>query len=175
MLGLRPYKPCDARTIISWCKDEITFRLWTADRYEKYPVTEYDMNGKYIGCNGDCSEEDNFYPMTAFDESGPVGHLIMRYTDNEKTVIRLGFVIVDDSKRGKGYGKEMICLAIKYAFEIYRAKKVTIGVFDSNRSAYGCYVAAGFKEVPSENPVTLIVGSETLTVLEMELKKEEYV
>ena len=175
MLGLRPYKPCDAKTIVSWCKDETTFRLWTSDRYEKYPVTEDDMNGKYIGSNGDCTEEDNFYPMTAFDESGPAGHLIMRYTDKEKTVIRLGFVIVDDAKRGKGYGKKMIRLALKYAFEIYGAEKVTIGVFDSNLSAYGCYRAAGFKEVPSDNPATFSTGGETWTVLEMELKREEYV
>lgn len=32
------------------------------------------MNGKYINCNGDCSDEKNFYPITAFEESGVVGH-----------------------------------------------------------------------------------------------------
>ena len=26
-------------------------------------------------------ESDSFFPMTAFDESGIVGHLIMRFTD----------------------------------------------------------------------------------------------
>ena len=31
-------------------------------------------------------------------ENGVVGHLIMRYTDEKQTVLRLGFVIVDDSK-----------------------------------------------------------------------------
>ena len=88
-------------------------RKWTSDRYDHYPITPEDMNYKYIDCNGDCSEEENFYPFTAFDESGIVGHLILRYTDSEKKTLRIGFVIVDDSKRGKGYGKQMIMLASK--------------------------------------------------------------
>ena len=48
MLRLRPYKNCDAKTIISWCKDEVSFRKWTADRYETFPITEKDMNKKYV-------------------------------------------------------------------------------------------------------------------------------
>lgn len=53
MLRLRPYKACDAKTIVSWCKDEISFRKWTSDRYESFPITEDDMNYKYLDCNGD--------------------------------------------------------------------------------------------------------------------------
>ena len=43
---------------------------------------------------------DNFYPVTAIDESGIVGHMILRYTDDKKSIVRFGFVIVDDTKRG---------------------------------------------------------------------------
>ena len=99
MLRLRPYKTSDAKTIISWCKDEVAFRKWTSDRYESFPITEEDMNQKYVDCNGDCCEPDNFYPMTAFDESGIVGHLIMRYTDEEKKVLRLRFGLDDGRQR----------------------------------------------------------------------------
>ena len=51
-LWLRPYKACDATTIISWCKDEESFRKWSSDRWESYPITEADMNEKYLGNNG---------------------------------------------------------------------------------------------------------------------------
>lgn len=37
--------------------------------------------------------------------------------------LRMGFVIVDPNERGKGYGKAMLQLGLKYAFEIYGAKK----------------------------------------------------
>ena len=97
MLRLRPYKPSDAKTIVSWIKDEVSFRKWCSDRFEHYPITAEDINDKYFNHNGDCKEEDNFYPMTAFDETGIVGHLILRFRDKEKENIHFGFVIVDDN------------------------------------------------------------------------------
>lgn len=172
MLKLRPYKPCDAAEILSWCKDEVTFRRWTWDRYDAYPITPADMNKKYIDCNGDCKEPDNFFPMTAFDESGVAGHLIMRFTDEKKSVLRFGFVILNDAMRGKGYGKEMIRLALKYAFEILRVEKVTIGVFENNPAAYHCYKAAGFHEVEQEQPVYCQACGELWKVLELAVENE---
>lgn len=174
MLRLRTYKPIDANTILTWCKDERSFRKWTSDRYDSFPITADDMNRKYVDFNGDCAEPDNFYPMTAFDESGVVGHFIMRFTDEKKSVLRLGFVIVDDSKRGKGYGKGMILLALKYAFEIMKADKVTIGVFENNTPAYHCYQSAGFKEVILEDEIWCEVCSEKWKLLELEIEAKDY-
>ena len=149
-LRLRQYKPCDADRIISWIKDAEALRKWSADRFGDFPITSGDINNKYFNNNGDCTEDDNFYPVTAFDENGVVGHLILRYADKEKKVIRFGFVIVDDSKRGMGYGRQMLTLAIKYAFDIFGAEKITLGVFDNNKPAYRCYKAAGFTETGEE-------------------------
>ena len=174
MLRFRTYKPCDAKTILTWCKDEISFRKWTSDRYDTYPITAEDMNRKYVDFNGDCVEPDNFYPMTAFDESGVVGHLIMRFTNDKKSVLRLGFVIVDDSKRGKGYGKGMIELALKYAFEIMKVDKVTIGVFENNHPAYHCYKAAGFKEVEMAEDVWCDVCGEKWKIVDLEIEAKNY-
>lgn len=171
MLKLRPYKPCDAKTIVTWCRDEKTFFRWTAGRFETYPVTAEDMNRKYMENNGDCPEPDNFYPMTAYDEQGVAGHLILRFVNPEKTIVRLGFVIVDDSRRGLGYGKEMIRLALKFAFEFLKAEKVTIGVFANNLPAYRCYLAAGFKEVGQETENVVLVGEERWKLLELAIEK----
>lgn len=173
MLRLRPYKPGDAGTILSWCKDETAFRKWTANRYASFPIAAADMNEKYIDRNGDCEGPDNFYPMTAFDEDGIAGHLIMRFTDEEKTVLRFGFVIVDDAKRGRGYGKELIALSLKYAFEILKADRVTLGVFDNNPPALRCYQSAGFKSSGKEYTVR-VLPEETWRAMELELAKEDY-
>lgn len=168
-LRLRPYKTCDAKTIVTWIHDEISFRKWSSDRYESFPITEEDINKKYMECNGDCSKMDDFYPMTAFDESGVVGHLIMRFTDEEKQVLRFGFVIVDDAKRGKGYGKQMLLLAVKYAFDILKAAKVTLGVFENNEAAYHCYKAAGFKEAALEKEKHYSILGQKWKCIEMEI------
>ena len=164
MLRLRPYKNCDAKEIVSWIKDEVSFRKWCADRYESYPITADDINQQYAGC----AEVDDFYEMTAFDETGVVGHLIMRFIDEKKAILRFGFVIVDDKKRGKGYGKEMLSLALKYAFEILKVEKVTLGVFENNEAALYCYQAVGFKLIQLDEVETYHVMGEDWNCLELE-------
>ncbi len=175
MLGLRPYKPCDAEAIAGWIKDELTLRRWSADRFGDFPVSAGDINAKYIDCNGDCAEPDNFFPMTAFDERGAVGSLIMRFVDGDaRQTLRLGFVIIDDSRRGQGCGKELLRLALSYAFNILRVGKVTIGVFDNNPSALSCYRSVGFRECPDiEGEVCRLCG-ENWRVIEMELTDTDY-
>lgn len=165
MLSLRPYKKCDAEKIVSWIKDEAAFRKWCADRYEGYPITAEDMNSHYENF----SYADNFFPMTAFDSTGVVGHLIMRFTDEKKKIVRLGFVIVDDKKRGKGYGKALLSLSLQYAFEILQAEKVTLGVFENNKSAYYCYKAVGFQDVVLEKTTYYHVLNEDWKCLELEI------
>ncbi len=168
-LRLRQYKPQDAENIVSWIKDEEALRKWSSDRFGDFPITSGDINRKYLECNGDCEEADNFYPLTAFDDNGVVGHLILRYTDSEKKVIRFGFVIVDDAQRGKGCGKQMLLLAVKYAFEIFGAEKITLGVFDNNESAYRCYKAVGFVENGEEMYCELF--GKQWRIVEMEMVK----
>ena len=174
MLKIRPYKPCDAQTILSWCPDEESFRKWTSDRYQTFPITPADMNHKYLDSNGDCQEADNFYPMTAFDDTGIVGHLILRYTDVDKRILRFGFVIVDGAKRGRGYGKEMLGQALKFAFELLGAEKVTIGVFENNLPAYYCYKSVGFQDVKTERTASCEICGETWNILELEITEKEF-
>ena len=174
MIRLRPYKSCDAKNIVSWCNDEETFLMWGGERFGNFPVSEDIINRKYFDNNGDCSEEDNFYPITALEDNRAVGHFIMRYTNGNSRIIRFGWVIVDSSKRGKGYGKKMLSLGLKLAFEILMAENVTIGVFEKNISAFNCYRAVGFREA-KENRYSFaeIKGTKT-KIIELEIAKEDY-
>lgn len=173
-LRLRPYKKCDAKFIVKWSKDEVAFRKWCSDRWQTYPITAEDMNRKYFDNNGDCIDEDNFYPMTLIDNNTVAGHLILRFTDKERTILRFGFVITDDSKRGLGYGKEMLNLALKYSFEILKVNKITLGVFDNNLAAYHCYKSIGFKKIENENKEENCFCGEIWSVSEMEMTKDDY-
>ena len=165
MLRLRPYKSCDAQTITKWLKSEYAFRQWSADRYEKYPITAEDMNWYYDRDK----ENEKIWGMTAFDDTGIIGHLTMRFPDNHNLEeIRLGFVIVDDAKRGRGYGKEKLSLATRYAFDFIKVKKVSLGVFENNIPAYNCYKAVGFDDVVLDTTETYHVwvknGSKELII-----------
>lgn len=167
MLRLRPYKKCDAEYIVKWIKDEVTFRKWCADKFEKYPITADDINKQY----DDLAFSDDNFQMTAFDDTGVAGHFIMRFTDDEKKVIRFGFVIVDDTKRGMGYGKEMLLLGLQYAFNILKAEKVTLGVFENNESAYNCYKTVGFKEAALEKTKYYHLLNEEWKCLDLEISR----
>ena len=81
----------------------------------------------------------------------------------------MGFVIVDPNERGKGYGKAMLQLGLKYAFEIYGAKKVSLGVFENNASAYHCYKAVGFDDVILDDIETYSVFGEEWNCKELKI------
>ncbi|MHC1722100.1 MAG: GNAT family N-acetyltransferase [Aminipila sp.] len=166
MVRLRPYRDCDAEIITNWFKNEYAFRQWCADRYKKYPITAEDMNNYYA----DTDNNGYFIAMTAFDENRVIGYLTMRFTDNDMKVVRFGFVIVDDRQRGKGYGKEMLNLAIQYAFKILKVDKITLGVFENNKNAYYCYKAVGFSEIQQENTEHYNIMNESWKCIEMQLE-----
>ena len=168
-MKLRPYKPADAQTILSWVRDEETFRKWVTDRYPHYPITAAEMNEKYLEHNGDCPEPDNFYPMTAWDETGLLGHMILRFTDAQKETVRFGFVIVDDSRRGAGIGKRMLRMAVAYATHFLKAKRITIGVLENNPGALRCYLGAGFREAEPAEPVYYDLLGQRIRCIELEM------
>ena len=105
---LRSFTISDAPTILSWIKDKTAFRKWSADRYPVFPPKPEDMAAQYAA--------ENIFPFTAVDGEGNiVGHIMLRYPEPSKTIIRLGFVIIDDQL-----------------------------VFDNNPSAIHCYESVGF-------------------------------
>ncbi len=166
MLRLRPYKPCDAEVIATWIRDEDVFKKWGGQLFGEFPIDAKTIDDKYRLHNGDCKEPDNFYPWVAYDEDGTVvGHFIMRYLHGDRKILRFGWVIVDDSKRGSGYGTQMLSLGLKYAFEILGVSKVAIGVFENNEPAHKCYQKLGFRDVET-------VEKEPWNVIEMELLGE---
>ena len=134
-LRLRPYKREDADTILSWSTDEKGFYQWTAGIMGKYPIAREEF-----------SFVDSLMAFTAFDENGIVGFFTLRNPEGKTDELRIGFVIIDPKRRGSGTGKGMLLLALRYAFDIYGAKKVSLGVFESNQPAYYCYKAAGFRD-----------------------------
>ena len=159
-MKLRPFNINDAPTILTWCKDKHAFRLWSADRYKDFPAKPEEMTEQYEG--------NNVYPLTAVVGDTIIGHILLRYPTEDRTVVRFGFVIVDDSKRGMGYGKQMLRLAIDYAQRELGAQKITLGVFCDNPSVVECYKSVGFHITGEES---YPIDGEEWKEYEMELEK----
>lgn len=159
MLRLRPYKSEDAENILSWSNDEKAFYKWSAGVLGEYPITKEQFG--FV---------NNLMAFTAIDDNEVVGFFTMRKPSDSFDELRFGFVVVDPEKRGKGYGKEMLSLGVTYAKDIFKSKKVSLGVFENNESAYYCYKAVGFKDVSLEEIETYTVLGETWNCRELEME-----
>ena len=159
MLRIRPYKSADSDIILSWCQNEKVFYQWSAGVLGKYPIAR-----KKFAC------VEKLMPFTAFDEKGIVGFFTLRNPGESMDELRFGFVIVKPDMRGKGYGKDMLLLGIKFAFEIYGAKRISLGVFENNPSAYYCYKAVGFKDKVLDDIETYCILGEEWKCKELILK-----
>lgn len=159
MLRLRPYNKNDAETILSWIKDERTFYQWTAGILGEYPISAEQFDAV-----------SNLMAFTAIDDDEPAGFFAMKRPGNSFETIRFCFVIVNAEKRGQGYGKRMLQLGLKYAKEIFAAKKATIGVFVNNEPAYYCYEAAGFRKASADEVKKYTVMGEEWDCLELEMQ-----
>ena len=157
---IRTFKKDDAPIILGWIKNKTDLRKWSADRYRDYPATPDEMAQLYA--------PDNMTPLTAEDENGNViAHIAIRIPNiaNPKAV-KLGFIIVDDSLRGKGYGKELIRQTIEYARKNLNATSISLGVFKNNPPALHCYESIGFRKIGLE---TYNIDGDTWEVIEMNL------
>ena len=158
MLRLRTYNKNDAEIIMSWIKDESAFYKWTAGVLGEYPISEEQFN-----------TVSNLMAFTAIDDNDVVGFFTMRRPNEFFYELRFGFVIVDSRKRGRGYGKNMLKLGLKYAKEIFGVNKVSLGVFENNESAYYCYKAIGFEDVSQDEIEKYTVMGEEWNCLELEI------
>jgi len=171
VLRLRPYKSEDSRYFAEWIKNEEVFLMWGGELFGSFPIDAETIDRKYTEQNGGCSEPDNFYPFTAFDESGVVGQFIIRYMNGDHDTVRFGWVLVDENKRGLGYGKRMLEMGKNIAFNILKAKKITIGVYENNIPALNCYKALGFREAAEQPGKTTVIKGKECKVIEYELLK----
>lgn len=73
-----------------------------------------------------------------------------------------------DTKRGQGYGKQLVSSALKYAFDELKADKVTLGVFENNTRAIHCYLSCGFNIVETETAESYQCMGEIWNCIEME-------
>lgn len=165
MFSIREYKNTDAERIISWITDEKSFRQWSADKYDRYPPTAEEINAFY-----DSMKSKGARAFVFCDDGKEIGHFILRPLDEEIiNTVRIGFIIVDSSIRGRGYGRKMLEVAIEYAFKEFDVIRITLGVFENNPKALKCYESVGFRQW---GETTCTIDGEPWKCLEMEYKRK---
>lgn len=141
-MRIRPYIPDkDFKYVSKWIDNERTHAFWCANRLP-YPIMQPSFHD-FIKKNG-IDWTDSAYVAT--ENNGQLIGFFCYSINTQDNIGFLKFVIVDKKKRGKGYGKEMLNLALQYAFQITGAEAVQLNVFNENTLAKQCYEKVGFVE-----------------------------
>lgn len=141
IVRLRPFKRKDARKLLPWLADERVMTMWCSEIFQ-YPLTQEQVLARME----QTEQADDEWVMAGIDAQGEViGHFCI-WADFQKNSAHLGLIVVDDTKRGQGLGRQMVEQAVKYAFTILHVSKVTLGVFDCNPQAHACYQKVGFRD-----------------------------
>lgn len=159
MVRLRFYKDSDAEKILQWSQGEEAFYQWSAGVLGAFPVTSIDL-----------TFDDTLMPFVAFNEDEVLGFFTLRNPRNTPDELRFGFVIISPHKRGQGFGKAMLQQGLNFAFRIYGAQKVSLGVFEKNLPAYHCYKSVGFRDAERAVPETYNILGSTWTCKELSLE-----
>lgn len=141
-MRIRPYIPNrDYKYVSKWIDNERTHAFWSANRFP-YPMTPESFHDFLEQISMEWT--DSAY-VACEDNGQPVGFFCYSVNTNDNIGF-LKFIIIDKTKRGKGYGKKMLHLALRYAFEITGAEAVQLNVFQENTAAKQCYEKVGFVE-----------------------------
>ena len=140
-MRIRPYINKDFDIISQWITDERAHALWCANLIP-YPVEKKGFDDLLLRVE----ERFGDSPFVATTDDGRVVGFFCFSVNLNTNEGMLKFVVIDDTIRNKGYGYEMITLAVKYAFEIAKAGAVQLNVFPENPGAKRCYQKVGFIE-----------------------------
>ena len=141
-MRIRPYiEGKDFDEIKNWMTEERAHAMWCANLIS-FPVEK----GNFTKVMQEAAERFGDSPYVATSEDGRLIGFFCYSVDPETNTGMLKFVMINPEYRGKGYGKEMLKLAVKYAFDITNVQAVQLNVFPENARAKRCYETVGFKE-----------------------------
>ena len=130
-MRLRPYIECkDYDEIKDWITEERTHAMWCANLI-KFPIEK----GDFERVMKEAAERFGDSPYVATSDDGELIGFFCYSTNLETNEGMLKFVMTNPKYRGKGFGKEMLKLAVLYAFDITKVEAVHLNVFPENIKA----------------------------------------
>jgi RimJ/RimL family protein N-acetyltransferase len=129
-------------------EDEPQLRKWINDPVNRqYLLHRGPLNSlrerEFIESQGK-SASDYVFGVVARQGERLIGTVGLHRIDAVNRSATLGLQIGDNASKGRGYGREAVRLALKYAFEELNLNRVELSVFADNWRAIRTYQKVGF-------------------------------
>lgn len=134
-MHLIPFTEKDYSLLVSWIPDEEFNLLWGGPLYS-WPITLGQVAAHQA------REEVSSFLLSVNGEK--VGFIEL-FKESEIQYRLCRILIAAETARGKGYGKQLIGLAMEHAKNKLGAQKLSLGVFEKNERAIQCYSSLGFQ------------------------------
>lgn len=139
-VALRAASPDDAtEEYLGWLNDEETTKGLVTGLF---PSTMEELKS-YLS-TAVASKDAIMFAICDIKTGKHIGNIKLDQFDWIARTCELGILIGDPNYRGKGIGKEVCRLVLKYAFEKLNIRKVFLAVFANNPGAKALYEKIGF-------------------------------
>jgi RimJ/RimL family protein N-acetyltransferase len=92
---------------------------------------------------------------------------------NRHGTAELGIMIGDRDYWGRGYGREVVRLLLRYGFHYLGLRRIALTTHAKNERAIRCYLACGFVEEGRPRQAAWIEG-EYVDLVEMSILRDEW-
>lgn len=172
MIELLKFEKSDAARLIGWIPDE-QFMVQATGPLFKWPPDTGQVEQHLESAEG---EKPTVYAFNAAEtRSGKViGHVEIILIDYEKSNGMLGSILIGDPDlRGKGYGREIVKLAVDFGFNVIGLDEIYLWVFEFNTGAMKCYEKAGFERCQYKES-DFELGDRSWNSIKMKIRKDGY-
>lgn len=170
---LRPFTEEDLLIVFPWNNDPEV--LYYAEGGEIKSRTMQETEEMY----GLISNQGLLFIIETM-EGIPIGEVCLQYTNkgttsgSDEKIMRFPMMIGDKKYWGKGYGKDVLNVLAKYAFEKLKTDKLcAIEVSEFNDRMLKLLISLGFKEIKRIKK-NVKRGNKFFDSIDLEIKREDY-
>lgn len=173
MIRLEDFGPQNFKQLIAWIDNEELMTNWAGSLF-RFPLTDESL-AWYIEETNNLETSDALVYKAVDEKTGEtVGHISLGAISRKNRSGRISRVLVGQTAaRGKGICQTMIKAVLKIGFEDLKLHRISLGVYDYNKSAINCYQKAGFK-IEGISRDVLWYNNSFWSLIEMSILEDEW-
>lgn len=143
-IELKPFERSDFNRLIGWIPNAETMMMWCGPFFT-FPLDFHQLE-EYYQSGLKEPPVRKIFKLIDIHANEVIGHIELNNIDWRNRAAMVSKVLIGDtSRRGKGYGTQMVRKLLEIAFDELHLHRISLYVFDFNQSAIACYKKVGFQ------------------------------